>query len=608
MKLKKVLSFSLAVCMVGSIFAGCNGGGSSSAAPTTKGSSSAAAPASSADDAIVQAGQPTPRNETLYFDGLVWAPNSNSFNPMNPNPTSMGLAENSIAREVIFETLYMYNQLDGKQYPLLADGAPTWNGDECTVKIKSDAKWSDGQKVTADDVVYTFELSKKYSAVCWSNFWQYLDSVTKKDDSTVVFKEKAGNKNPLMVEEAFETVYIMPQHIWSALEQKDNNDYAKLSTELNSNPVGSGPYKVLESNDQKVVLYRDSKYWGQAQSMWGKLPAPKYLVHNIYKDNDGGNNAFKQNEVDVSQQFMPNIQSYGATAKTFLTGSPYYLAGTIPFMIFNTTKSGLDNKDIRKAIAMSVNYDQIGKNAMSGYTMPMLPSLLLRSDVEQKLVDENQLKSLQWTSTGDVAKANALLDSAGAKKGSDGIRVYKGKKLAFKVECPTGWTDWNAALEVVANSSKAIGLDITTYFPQAGTWTNDMQNGNFDIIMNSYQGSGSSSPWMRAYQCMDSNGIPAIGSKANQNYGRYKNPEADKILDRIPNETGDTLVKDWTELNKIYLTDMPAAGLMYRPTDFHTVNESVWTGFPVMGDGTNIPPQICIDGYGVAALYHIHAK
>lgn len=571
MKLKKVLSFSLAVCMVGSIFAGCNNSsGSSSATPTTNGLSSNAAPASSADDSIVQAGQPTPRNETLYFDGLQWQPNSNSFNPMNSNPVAMGLAETSIARELIYETLYMYNQLDGKQYPLLADGDPVWNGDECTVKIKSDAKFSDGQKVTADDVVYTFELSKKYPAVSWSNYWQYLDSVTKKDDSTVVFKEKADNKNPLMVLESLETVYIMPQHIWSALEQKDNNDFTKLSAELNSNPIGSGPYKALESNQQKVVLYRDSKYWGQAKSMWGKLPAPKYLVHNIYKDNTGGNNAFKKNEIDVSQQFMPNIQSYGATAKTFLTGSPYYLAGTIPFMIFNTTKPGLDNKDIRKAIAMSVNYDQIGKNAMSGYTMQMLPSLLLRSDVEQKLVDENQLKSLQWSSTGDVAKANALLDSIGAQKGSDGIRVYKGKKLAFKVECPDSWTDWTASLEVVASGSKAIGLDITTYFPQAGTYTNDMQNGTFDITMQSYQGAGISTPWMRAYQCMDSHGIPAVGSKANQNYGRYKNPEADKLLDRIPNDTGDQLVKDWTELNKIYLTDVPAAGLMYRPADLHS--------------------------------------
>jgi peptide/nickel transport system substrate-binding protein len=47
---------------------------------------------------------------------------------------------------------------------------------------------------------------------------------------------------------------------------------------------------------------------------------------------------------------------------------------------------------------------------------------------------------------------------------------------------------------------------------------------------------------------------------------------------------------------------------MYRPVVFHTVNTSVWTGFPEMGDGTNISPTICIDGYGINALYRISAK
>ena len=54
----------------------------------------------------------------------------------------------------------------------------------------------------------------------------------------------------------------------------------------------------------------------------------------------------------------------------------------------------------------------------------------------------------------------------------------------------------------------------------------------------------------------------------------------------------------YTELNKIYLTDVPTVGLMYRPGLFYTVSEKVWTGFPVQGDGSNIPPQICTDGAG----------
>lgn len=245
---------------------------------------------------------------------------------------------------------------------------------------------------------------------------------------------------------------------------------------------------------------------------------------------------------------------------------------------------------------------------MSGYSDKMVPSLMLPLDSEQKLIDQSKLASLQWKSN-DVDGANALLDSIGAKKGSDGIRVLNGNKLSFKVECPTGWSDWQAALEIVASSAKKVGIDVATYYPQAPVWSNDLQTGNFDMIMNSYQGVGISSPWARAYQGMSSDGYTDIGKTAFFDYGRYKNPEADALLAQIPNITDDANLKDaWTKLNEIYLKDVPMIGLMYRPVDFYTVNTSVWSGFPAEGDNTNIPPNICMDGYGVAALYKIHSS
>ena len=592
MRLKKSLAILLTLFMVAGSFAGCSG----SAQKTNTKSSEAA----------VKPGEATPRNETLYVNGLQWGAPTN-FNPMNSNPASVPIASGSIARELTYETMFMYSQLDGKMYPLLAKKYE-WSDNQttCTITLNKDAHWSDGKPVTADDVVYTYQLGKKYS-VNWSFYWDYLDSVTAKDSETVVIKTKSDNKNPLMIEESLEGIYIMPKHIWSAIEQKDNSDQTKVTAETNTNPVASGPYKVYYYDDTKIVLLRNDNYWGKASSMWGKLPAPRYVVHNIYKDNASGDTAFKQNQVDVSQQFSPRIWTFGATIKTYLSKSPYYMSGAIPMMIFNTTKSGLDNASVRKAIAECIDYDKIIENAMSGYSPAMSPSLLLPTDVEQKLVDKSKLSSLQWKSK-DVTTANALLDSIGAKKGSDGIRVLNGKKLSFKAECPTGWSDWNAALQIVSESAKEIGVDIQTYFPQQSVWTNDMQTGNFDMLMNSYQGPGISSPWMRAYQCMSSDGVPAIGSTAFRNYGRYKNADADKLINTIATETDTAKLKDdWTSLNEIYLKEVPAVGLMYRPAEFYSVNTSVWKGFPVEGDGSNIPPQICMDGYGVAALYKIHS-
>ncbi len=64
----------------------------------------------------------------------------------------------------------------------------------------------------------------------------------------------------------------------------------------------------------------------------------------------------------------------------------------------------------------------------------------------------------------------------------------------------------------------------------------------------------------------------------------------------------------WTELTIIYLKDIPSVGLMYRPVQFYEMNETVWTGFPKSGDGTNIPPTMLTDGWGIKGLYGLSLK
>jgi len=80
-----------------------------------------------------------PRNETLYFNGLNWGrPNGwNGFSSSMNNALAFN-QENFGARVPMLESPYMFNILDGKLYPLLADGDPVWNADqtELTFKIK----------------------------------------------------------------------------------------------------------------------------------------------------------------------------------------------------------------------------------------------------------------------------------------------------------------------------------------------------------------------------------------------------------------------------------------------------------------------------------------
>jgi peptide/nickel transport system substrate-binding protein len=546
-----------------------------------------------------------PRNETLYFNGIQWgAPRGNSPYANNNN----GFAENG-HRQLQYETLFIYNLLDGKLYPQIGDKY-TWSGQTLTVELNKNVKFSDGTPLTAADVVYCFDLAKKYS-IGNSGYWTYLDSVTASGNYTVVFKGKADNFNMKQMEQAISEFSITSRAYW---ERK------LASGELGTRPsdlinfmgwdcVGTGPYMLFYYDETKLVGIRNDDYWGKHSSRYKKLPAPKYIAHNSYKDNATGDEAFRRGEVDMSQQFIAQVWKMwegGAKVETFISQAPYYMPGVIPSIIFNTTKPGLNDKVVRKAIAMVLDYDMIGTNAMSGYTAKKQASMMLPLPAEQALIDLNALKEYQWEGI-DVTGANRILDQAGWVRGTDGIRAKGGVKLSFKVECPYGWSDWNASLEVVAQAGRQIGMDITTYFPEAGVWSDDRLNGNFDIIMDSPGGQGISSPWSRAYAMMYSKYLPPRGTpNAIGNYGRYSNARADAIIDEIPNTTDAAKLKAlWTELNQIYLDEMPCAGLMYRPWLFHTVNTSVWTGFPKLGDKTNVPPTIMANGYGIVGLYNL---
>ena len=73
----------------------------------------------------------------------------------------------------------------------------------------------------------------------------------------------------------------------------------------------------------------------------------------------------------------------------------------------------------------------------------------------------------------------------------------------------------------------------------------------------------------------------------------------------IPTASDEEALDLYEKLNLIYLQEVPAVSLMYRPQYFHEVNETVWTNYPEEGNEKNIPPMYCCAGYGIAALYEL---
>ncbi|MEJ5308914.1 MAG: ABC transporter substrate-binding protein [Anaerolineae bacterium] len=567
-----------------------------------------------------------PRKETMYFNGQQWGPvvGWNPYSSSNNNAMAISAGDN--ARVTMFETPYLYNMLDGKQYPLLADGPWSWNADmtEITFKIKKAAKWSDGTPVTAEDVAYTWATHVKYNTGTGAGNKDYIEDIVAVDPQTVVIKAKLGDNgkavNPLVVAAYVSSNYVIQKAWTQKLEERSGGDATKFLADPAEDVVYSGPYHKFFADDTKVVLVRDDNYWGQDPSMWGKLPAPKYLAHTIFKDNAAGSVALAKGEVDVSQQFNASIQllweKYGLPISTYLPEPPYGIGASLPTAFYNLNSYGLDQVAVRKAIAIAVDYPTIIANAMTNQsaTFEQVPrSLMNPTPGEQAMYDHEAVKDLQWAGN-DIEGANKLLDEAGiVDTDGDGWREYKGKKLSYVATCPNGWSDWQAAIEVVAAAGKKIGIDITTNYPEWSVYQTVVTKSDaplpegYDIFMMWSAGAGPTMPWGRIRNLLSSEWI-GLASNWSGNWGQYSNPRVDELIKAIPGETDPAKLKEmYTELVKIYLTDVPSFTLMYRPQSFHAVNETVWTNFPHQDDGSNppIPPLNCTDGWSIACLYNV---
>ncbi len=579
-------------------------------------------PASAGPDAdAAEIAASLPREETLFINGLQWSALV-GWNPYSStNNNAMGVSAGANARVPIWETPYMYNMINGEQYPLLADGDWAWNEDmtEVTFELKEAAVWSDGTPVTAEDVAYTFATHVKYETGAGVSYGEYIDTIEALGPKTVVIKAKLDENgmavNPLLVKAYLSSEYVVQKAWTQTLEARAGEDATALKEDTAEDFVSSGPYTKFFNDDQKVVFVRDDNYWGQDESMWGSLPVPKYLAHTIYADNNAGFLALKAGEVDVSQQFNANVQDLwlvdGLPISTWFDDAPYGLTASLPTAYFNLESYGLDNLAVRQAIAYATDYDTIIANAMTNQspTFDQVPrSVMNPTEGEQALYDQAAVADLQWVGN-DIDGANAILDAAGiVDSDGDGWRELDGEKLSYNAVCPNGWSDWQAAMEIVAAAGEKIGIEITTLFPEWGVYQTVFVNGDqqeYDIFMVWSNGAGPTEPWGRVRQLMSGEFAETQGNW-NGNWGGYVNPRIDEIIAEIPSVTDqDRLIELYTEATEIYLTDIPSFTLMYRPDQFYTVNESVWTNFPSADDGRNIPPMNLLDGLSIAGLYEL---
>ncbi len=544
-----------------------------------------------------------PRQETLYVAGLQWGAPS-TFNPVASDPD---WPLNDPQRQLLYETLFAYNMVTGELEPMLATEYRWAEDSTLEIDLQPEAHWQNGEPFTSADVVYTYDLARRYD-LPYSSFWDYVADVTAVDEHTVRMKLNPDNPNRLMVLDQVCSVRMVPRSVFERKEEEFGGDGTQLRAWANEQPVGSGPYRLKEASAQKVVIERCDDYWGSA--IWG-LPAPKYIVHVIYRGNESGNLALEAGDVDLSQQFVPQIWKMwesGRPVGTWLKEPPYfYVGGSMPSLLINVHRPPLDDVAFRRALAHAIDYQKIAELAMTRYSPTMVPGLISKFGREGEYFDQELVDRYGWRF--DMEEAGRILQGAGYGTEEAGQRLMPdGTPVRpLTMECPHGWTDWMSSLNIAAQTMRQLGLEVRVEFPEYPPFNDRMQRGDFDMVMWNPAGSYSpAQPWLKFRNAMLSRGVPPIGEGiAFWNYGRYRNPEAEKLLQEIPTVTEESERKRlYSQLNRIFLQDIPQIPLEYRPWLFYEFNTTWWENFPT-AQNPYAPPQICTDGAGIRALYQI---
>jgi peptide/nickel transport system substrate-binding protein len=321
--------------------------------------------------------------------------------------------------------------------PSQQNGGISKDGKTITWHLRHGVTWSDGAPFTADDVIFTTkQVVNPANNVSSTDGWDLIEKMDEPDKYTVVYHLKkpyssfavtffsTGGANPA----------ILPQHLLKGLPNLNNVPY-------NSLPVGIGPFKYEAWNrGDSVVMVRNPTYFR------GRTKLDR-IIFKIIPDRNTTLGQLRTHELDlwipVSPHFYPQ-----ALAIPGIVGSsiPSY---TFDHMDFNLTHPIFADVAVRRALRYAINRKEIIDKIENGLY------LLGESPVTPASRYFTQLPQVPY----DIAKANALLDADGWKRGPDGIRSKNGQRLSLTLASSIGNPDTDTEIELIRGSWKQLGVD-----------------------------------------------------------------------------------------------------------------------------------------------------
>lgn len=462
-----------------------------------------------------------------------------SFNPFHPTGASRWPT-----RGGIYEPLMIHNTMTGKYVPWLATSYTfSKDGRTLTFAIRDGVKWSDGAALSAEDVAFTFRLMHEHPALDLDGVWGYLADV-RADDRSAVFSFSRPFVPGLFY---IARQPIVPAHVW-----RDIADPVRFA---NPDPVATGPFtEVVTFENQLYELGKNPHYWQPGKPRIERLRMPAFST------NDQANLALVYDEVDWSGKFVPAID------RTFVEKDPQHhhywfplVNGTV-MLYLNTQRAPFDDVQVRKALSLAIDRQQLVDVGIYGYTRPADATAL--SDAYRDWRSAEIASGADWVQY-DPSRASKLLD---------------GRKFEIQLDVVAGWSDWVRSAQVLARQLREVGVPVTVTAYDFGAWFDRLRRGDFEAAIGWTVEGPNPYDFYRALMATATR--KPIGSDAASNWHRFGLPEVDEVLRDFERSLDPAEQRALAEqLQRAFSTHAPSIPLFLNPS-WGAFNDRRFTGFP----------------------------
>ncbi|MBN2068262.1 MAG: hypothetical protein JW739_01360 [Opitutales bacterium] len=417
-----------------------------------------------------------------------------------------------------------------RYYPGLAD---RWAVDKANktvyIHLNPDARWSDGEEVTTEDVAFTlFFMQSKYIQAPWYNnaYQRYIIGLTVYDDYTFSFK-LPEDKPDILARALEHTLY--PRHFYKELGE----DYVERY-QWKFKPT-TGAYVVLDKDVKKgsvISLTRNKDWWAKDQKFFKNRFNFDKVRFTVVRDPSKAFEMFKKGELDDYLMNTPEynydkfpddnelIQKGYVHKATFYNDRPRPTYG----MNINTVQPLLDNADIRRGIAYASNWDLVIEKFFRNDAVRMRTSADGFGEFTHPTLQPYPF---------DVEKALECFAKAGfTQRGPDGILVNaKGQRLSFTLT--TGYATLKSIMEILQQEAIKAGLDLRVeVLDQTAAWKK-FQEKKHDIAFFALNVGVEVYPryWEMWHTVNAYNNDGSIKTQTN-NTCSYSNPEMDKLIEQ----------------------------------------------------------------------------